>query len=237
MKTHNILWIARAGRAARVCASLLALAATSACGDDKGDDDSSTTLTTTDPSTDPTGTGTDTVTPTTGTDTTDPGTDTTATTPGDTGNTDDTGVNTDDTGVNTDDTGVVDDTGNTDDTGVNTDDTGDDTGPVGPSFAIDVHGPIISNSCGCHVGGSGGLTLGATAVTAYAAIVGVPSSDVPGMNLVTAGDPENSYLLHKVRDTHEGVGGEGSQMPLGGAPLDQAQIDVITEWIAAGALP
>ncbi len=240
MKTHSILWIERAGLAARVCVSVLALAATTACGDDKGDDDASTTLTTTNPSTDPTGTGT----ATDDTGSTDTVTPTTGSTAGDDTGIDDTGI--DDTGLDTgDDTSVItgddtsdvtgddtsDVTGSTDDTGV------DDTGAIGPSFAVDVHGPIIAQSCGCHVGGAGGLTLGGDAASAYAAIVGVPSGDVPAMNYISPGDPNNSYLLHKVLGTHADVGGDGKQMPLNGAPLSQDKLDTITAWITLGAQP
>ncbi len=201
-----------------------------ACGDD-GDDST---------------TSTDTGTATTGTATTNEPTSTPTSTP--TG-TDDTGTadtGTADTG--TDDTGPVvtstDDTG-TDDTGpedTGTDDTGpadtgtDDTGPSGLSFAVDVYGPIISPSCGCHVDGSGGMKLGGDATSAYAAIVGVPSGDVPDMNRVEPGDSANSYLFHKVEGTHLDVGGEGNKMPLGGQ-LDAGKIDTIKQWIDGGAQP
>jgi hypothetical protein len=47
--------------------------------------------------------------------------------------------------------------------------------------------------------------------------------------------PDSSYLVHKIQGTQASVGGSGGQMPLGGAPLSQSQIDLIRAWIAAGA--
>ena len=216
---------------------------------ENGSDDDSTSATTTgtassDGTSSGTTSGTDATTDVTGGPTTEPTTTTppTTSTGTDTG-TDDTG--TDDTGpVNTatDDTGT-DDTGPvntaTDDTG--TDDTGpvdtgtDDTGPSGLSFAIDVYAPIIMPSCSCHADGSGGMKLGNDAASAFAAIVGVPSNDVPGMSRVEPGDSDNSYLFHKVEGTQLDVGGEGNQMPVGG--LNPAQIDTIKQWIDGGAQP
>ena len=47
------------------------------------------------------------------------------------------------------------------------------------------------------------------------------------------GNPDNSYLVHKI----EGRAAVGARMPLGGAPLPQASIDLIRQWIQDGALP
>jgi hypothetical protein len=51
------------------------------------------------------------------------------------------------------------------------------------------------------------------------------------LSRVAAGDPDNSYLIQKL----EGTAAEGAQMPFGGAPLEQAVIDGIRQWIADGA--
>jgi hypothetical protein len=53
---------------------------------------------------------------------------------------------------------------------------------------------------------------------------------------VKAGDPDSSYLVHKIQGTQGTVGGSGGQMPLGRSPLSQDNIDIIRDWIAAGAL-
>jgi hypothetical protein len=49
---------------------------------------------------------------------------------------------------------------------------------------------------------------------------------------VIAGDPENSYIIHKLeeRSTISGV-----RMPLGGPYLTSGQILVIRRWIELGA--
>jgi hypothetical protein len=49
---------------------------------------------------------------------------------------------------------------------------------------------------------------------------------------VAAGNPDASYLVHKI----EGAAGiTGSRMPLGGAPLDPALIANVRTWIIEGA--
>jgi hypothetical protein len=52
---------------------------------------------------------------------------------------------------------------------------------------------------------------------------------------VTPGAPEKSYLLSKLLGTQSQVGGSGSQMPYGASPLQQAQINLIQQWISQGA--
>jgi hypothetical protein len=49
---------------------------------------------------------------------------------------------------------------------------------------------------------------------------------------VAPGDPGNSYLIQKL----EGTAAAGAQMPLGRAPLPQATIDVLRQWITDGAV-
>jgi hypothetical protein len=63
------------------------------------------------------------------------------------------------------------------------------------------------------------------------ALVGVASVEQSSLQRVEAGDPDNSYLVQKL----EGTAAAGARMPLGGAPLDQATIDAIRQWIADGA--
>jgi hypothetical protein len=55
------------------------------------------------------------------------------------------------------------------------------------------------------------------------------------MPRVSPGNPKKSYLLHKLRGTQSGAGGNGQQMPLGGSPLPPDAIDKISQWIGAGA--
>ena len=52
------------------------------------------------------------------------------------------------------------------------------------------------------------------------------------LDLVEPNDAENSYLIHKL-DGRAGM--VGDRMPVGGPFLSQADIDVIKQWINAGA--
>lgn len=90
--------------------------------------------------------------------------------------------------------------------------------------------PIFTASCGCHGGGAPSAGLSLAEGAAYAGLVGVASSQEPGTLRVAAGDPGASWLVAKL----EGTASVGGQMPVDGA-LGAAQIDVIKEWIAAGA--
>ena len=77
---------------------------------------------------------------------------------------------------------------------------------------------------------AGGLNLRSGA--AHAALVGTGSTGRPGAVRVVPGDPENSYLIHKL----EARGGiAGTPMPRGDALLAEGQIRVIKRWIELGA--
>jgi hypothetical protein len=88
---------------------------------------------------------------------------------------------------------------------------------------------------GCHVmfgrrPPSGDLNL--VGENAYANLVNAPSLDKRGAIRVIPGDPENSYLIHKL----EGRSGiVGDRMPEGGPFLTDGQIAVIKRWIERGA--
>jgi hypothetical protein len=97
----------------------------------------------------------------------------------------------------------------------------------------DVAGRQACVNCHTNVGRnpSGGLNL-AHAV-AYDQIVNVPSARKPGAIRVVPGDPENSYIVHKI----EGRAGiVGLRMPVSGPPfLTDGQILILKRWIALGA--
>jgi hypothetical protein len=86
----------------------------------------------------------------------------------------------------------------------------------------------------CHNPGgrlfAGGLDL--TAASSYASLVGVESRAKPGAIRVVAGDPDGSYLIHKLEGGPDIV---GLQMPRTGPPLTDGQIQIIERWIALGA--
>ena len=105
-------------------------------------------------------------------------------------------------------------------------------GPTLDEIQASVFTPVCSS---CHTGPMsdtlpGGMDL-TNADASFANLVGVPSVQVPELSRVEAGDPDNSYLIHKL----EGTASEGAQMPFGGTPLDQAVIDDIRQWITDGA--
>jgi uncharacterized protein (TIGR03118 family) len=96
---------------------------------------------------------------------------------------------------------------------------------------------IFTPKCsGCHTGG--GATLPSSmnltsAAATHAALVNVTSVDEPTFKRVLPGDPNNSYIIHKL----EGTQLVGARMPFGGPFLDQPTIDQVRAWIQAGAAP
>jgi hypothetical protein len=97
------------------------------------------------------------------------------------------------------------------------------------SIQANVFTPICSV---CHIGASAPEGLQLDAAHSYNLLVGVPSNEQPSLLRVKAGDPDNSYMVHKI----EGLAGiTGGQMPLGETPLPQATIDAIRQWVTNGA--
>lgn len=107
----------------------------------------------------------------------------------------------------------------------------DDSASPTTAFPADV-AAIFSASCavsGCHA--AGGTTPD---LTDYDAVVGQASA-VSGLDYVSPGDPDASYLFAKVSGTQAALGGSGGQMPLGGSPLSEADRDTLSTWILDGA--
>ena len=72
-----------------------------------------------------------------------------------------------------------------------------------------------------------------TSAVAYNNLVNVASREKPGLLRVAPGDPDNSYLIHKV-EGRPGI--VGLRMPFSGPPfLTDGQILVIKRWIEMGA--
>lgn len=119
------------------------------------------------------------------------------------------------------------------------------TGPspdLQPTFAsiqreifqsTDLAGRTACVSCHTNVGRNPAAGLNLTEGTAYNSLVNVPSTAKPGAIRVIPGDPENSYLIHKL----EGRSGiVGLRMPRNNGPfLTDGQMLVIKRWIAIGA--
>ena len=110
---------------------------------------------------------------------------------------------------------------------------GEDDGPLVAEFqSIQDHvfTPICTQ---CHAGASAPEGMSLEEGRAFDAIVGVPSNEAPAFMRVAPGDPDNSYLVHKISGTQA----VGERMPLGLPPLSDATIAVIRQWIAEGAAP
>ena len=108
-------------------------------------------------------------------------------------------------------------------------------GAAEPSFKTDIQ-PLLNAQCVfCHVDGAenGGLNLGRR--KSHSALMAA-STEAP-MARVMPGDPQKSYLVHKLRGTHVDVGGSGSAMPIYDPPrpFDPAQLEMIERWIKNGA--
>lgn len=80
---------------------------------------------------------------------------------------------------------------------------------------------------------NGKLHTGMDQATAYAALVGKMSISrkCMGRMIVAPGQPEMSLLLQKLGPNPPC----GVRMPLGGAPLSDAQLELVRSWIAGGA--
>lgn len=84
----------------------------------------------------------------------------------------------------------------------------------------------------CHIGAGAPEGLQLDSAHSYALLVGVASAEQPTVLRVAPGSPDNSYIIRKLQGTS---GISGGQMPLGGPYLPQSTIDVIKQWITAGA--
>ncbi len=97
----------------------------------------------------------------------------------------------------------------------------------------DSSGRLACTNCHTNVGRnpSGGLNL--VSGVSYANLIRVASTGKPGAVRVIPGDPDNSYIIHKLEGSSDIV---GVRMPRGNGPyLTDGQILVIKRWIANGA--
>ncbi len=85
---------------------------------------------------------------------------------------------------------------------------------------------------GCHSAASSAGGLGLEGAAAYGNLVNAPAQQQPGLNRVTPNDPENSYLMKKLRGD---LDISGSRMPQGGPFLTEEQIGRFASWIDNGA--
>ena len=107
-----------------------------------------------------------------------------------------------------------------------------DTPPLGPTFSS-IQANVFDPECiVCHAGANAPLGLRLDEVSSYGMLVGVPSVQEPGVLRVDPGDPDLSYLIHKL----EGAASIGGQMPLNAPALPQSTIAFVRQWITDGAL-
>jgi hypothetical protein len=96
---------------------------------------------------------------------------------------------------------------------------------------------IFSSRCaqsGCHLTPEPTTGLDLSAGNAFGKLVPIKSSEDPTRFRINPGNDEASYLYQKIIG---GAGIVGGQMPLGGPPLTDEQIETIEAWINAGAPP
>ena len=98
--------------------------------------------------------------------------------------------------------------------------------------AADSSGRKNCTACHSSIGRtpSGGMSLDHD--VAYDSIVNGMSSRKPGSIRIVPGDPDGSYLVHKVEGASDIV---GVRMPQGGPYLSPGQITILRRWIEIGA--
>jgi hypothetical protein len=97
----------------------------------------------------------------------------------------------------------------------------------------DSTGRLACIQCHTNVGRNPSAGLNLLEGQSYAALVGRASVAKAGATLVAPGDPDNSYLIHKVEGAPTIV---GVRMPRGAGPfLTTGQISIIRRWIQLGA--
>ena len=108
------------------------------------------------------------------------------------------------------------------------------SGPEEVSFQKDLM-PILKRRCAaCHITGDEPGKMALVPGKAYGFIVDVDAVAV-SMKRIAPGDPQNSYLLHKIQGTHLDVGGSGARMPFHQGPLPNKDISNFRAWIEQGA--
>lgn len=122
-------------------------------------------------------------------------------------------------------------------------DTSTTGGPPPPTgfFHTDIQ-PIFDEHCvmGCHEpGGQWGTFLDLSG-DAYARIVGAASPQFMDLDFIEPGDPNASYLWHKINGTQVAAGGSGVMMPSPRPGMEATivrpeQFSALEAWILAGA--
>jgi hypothetical protein len=105
-------------------------------------------------------------------------------------------------------------------------------GPLEPNFNS-IQANVFDQYCvHCHSGANAPARLRLDAANSYANLVGVPSVET-GVLRVAPGNANNSYIIQKL----EGTASVGERMPAGLPALPAEDINIIRQWIGAGAMP
>jgi hypothetical protein len=99
---------------------------------------------------------------------------------------------------------------------------------------------IFASSCDsqlCHssLTRQGDLDLSSEDVSYHNLVEKPAKSSKDGLMLVKSGDPENSFLIRKLRGILDPAAGEGTSMPQGAPLLPESVLRVIEDWIRRGA--
>ena len=105
-----------------------------------------------------------------------------------------------------------------------------------PPTLTRVESEVFKKSClfsGCHSGSAPAEGLNLDAPT-YSKLVNVKAKGaaVTSLALVVPGKPDDSYLYQKLIQTMPAM---GTLMPQTGEMLDTARLNLVRDWIAAGA--
>jgi hypothetical protein len=107
-----------------------------------------------------------------------------------------------------------------------------DVPPAIPDTAT-VYALLASECSPCHTDrAEGGLSL--TDDGTLASRLLASSFQLPAMQRVQPGEPDNSYLFLKVTGRHLDAGGLGEPMPLG-TPLSAEQTELLRRWVESGS--
>lgn len=111
-----------------------------------------------------------------------------------------------------------------------------ESGGVAPRTWPEIQAQILEPMCAqsCHHGGASPKGLSLDNAVALQNLVGVAAAEVPSMQRVAPGRPEDSYLIVKIAAMDPRR--VGARMPRNGPPfLTNAQIGALRKWIAEGA--
>lgn len=111
-----------------------------------------------------------------------------------------------------------------------------DNGAAAAMTLAEIQAEVFTPTCSvCHTGGGAVLPFSmdlSSAQASFASLVNVESEQASALLRVDPGNPDDSYLIHKL----EGTQAVGDRMPQGGPFLDDATIQGIRDWIEAGAM-